>query len=323
MVPRRAAGSLRARYAVGGASPARFRPRGGSAWNRSPPTPSSSESSSALPRVRGWFAAPASCRRARALVVVLGFGLLFRALMLPTPVYLSSDLYRYLWDGRVQLAGGSPYRYAPAAPELARLRDSGSTRISTGRRLGRLPAGAQWLFALAAAGGDPDPCRRGVPSAPRFEVATVAILVLLLSAPARAAGDGSDHVRVVAARRLRGGPGWPRGPPWLSVVLLALLLRQAGSSVLAGAALGVAVLMKLYPVVLCSCGGEAIVACPPGGAAMTGGSQSTTAAGRRHWLSRRTCATLGIGALGFLPEYLSSPEEHNIGLRALLTRASA
>src|SRR5262250_406159 len=33
-----------------------------------------------------------------ALAVVLGFGLLFRTLMLPTPVYLSSDLFRYLWD---------------------------------------------------------------------------------------------------------------------------------------------------------------------------------------------------------------------------------
>src|SRR5262249_23562844 len=40
-----------------------------------------------------------------ALAVVLGFGLLFRMLMLSTPVYLSSDLFRYLWDGQVQLAG--------------------------------------------------------------------------------------------------------------------------------------------------------------------------------------------------------------------------
>ena len=30
-------------------------------------------------------------------------------------------------------------------------------------------------------------------------------------------------------------------------------------------------------------------------------------------------AALGTGALGFLPEYLTSPEDHNIGLRALLT----
>src|SRR5271157_689702 len=36
---------------------------------------------------------------------------------------LSDDMYRYIWDGRVQAHGISPYRYPPAAPELAFLRD--------------------------------------------------------------------------------------------------------------------------------------------------------------------------------------------------------
>ena len=35
----------------------------------------------------------------------------------------STDAYRYAWDGRVQVAGVSPYRYAPADDALARLRD--------------------------------------------------------------------------------------------------------------------------------------------------------------------------------------------------------
>ena len=35
----------------------------------------------------------------------------------------SDDLYRYVWDGRVQAAGIDPYRYVPAAPELVDLRD--------------------------------------------------------------------------------------------------------------------------------------------------------------------------------------------------------
>jgi hypothetical protein len=39
------------------------------------------------------------------------------------PPRSSDDLYRYLWDGRVQAAGINPYRYVPAAPELAGLRD--------------------------------------------------------------------------------------------------------------------------------------------------------------------------------------------------------
>lgn len=35
----------------------------------------------------------------------------------------SNDMYRYAWDGRVQAAGISPYAYPPAAPQLTRLRD--------------------------------------------------------------------------------------------------------------------------------------------------------------------------------------------------------
>ena len=40
----------------------------------------------------------------------------------PTP-YLSSDVYRYIWDGRCRDTA-SPYRYVPAAPELAAFRES-------------------------------------------------------------------------------------------------------------------------------------------------------------------------------------------------------
>lgn len=36
---------------------------------------------------------------------------------------LSDDMFRYVWDGRVQAHGISPYRYPPSAPELAALRD--------------------------------------------------------------------------------------------------------------------------------------------------------------------------------------------------------
>ena len=35
----------------------------------------------------------------------------------------SDDAYRYIWDGRVLLAGIDPYHFVPLAPELAHLRD--------------------------------------------------------------------------------------------------------------------------------------------------------------------------------------------------------
>ena len=41
-------------------------------------------------------------------------------MMRPT---LSDDMYRYVWDGRIQWQGISPYAYPPSATELAKFRD--------------------------------------------------------------------------------------------------------------------------------------------------------------------------------------------------------
>ncbi len=57
------------------------------------------------------------------LLIAIAFAVIFRLSILFAPPYLSDDIYRYVWDGRVQAAGINPYRYIPAAPELARLRD--------------------------------------------------------------------------------------------------------------------------------------------------------------------------------------------------------
>jgi hypothetical protein len=46
-----------------------------------------------------------------------------QTLLVFSPPTLSDDMYRYVWDGRVQAQGISPYRYPPAAPALASLRD--------------------------------------------------------------------------------------------------------------------------------------------------------------------------------------------------------
>lgn len=57
------------------------------------------------------------------LLIVIVFAVLFRLSVLFAPPYLSDDIYRYVWDGRVQAAGINPYRYVPADPALAHLRD--------------------------------------------------------------------------------------------------------------------------------------------------------------------------------------------------------
>ena len=73
------------------------------------------------------FAGAALAKRTQAshgLLIVLGAAALMRIPLLLEEPYLSSDMYRYVWDGRVQRAGINPYLYVPAAPELAHLRDT-------------------------------------------------------------------------------------------------------------------------------------------------------------------------------------------------------
>ncbi len=61
----------------------------------------------------------------RSLVwAIFAFAVLFRLVMLPQTPWLSDDVYRYLWDGRVLANGVNPFRYAPDAAELAHLRDA-------------------------------------------------------------------------------------------------------------------------------------------------------------------------------------------------------
>ena len=59
----------------------------------------------------------------RPVLVVVAVAALVQLPGILTDSRASSDAYRYVWDGRVQLAGTSPYRYAPLDDRLAQLRD--------------------------------------------------------------------------------------------------------------------------------------------------------------------------------------------------------
>jgi hypothetical protein len=54
---------------------------------------------------------------------IVALAIVIRVPVFLAPPYLSADVYRYVWDGRIEAAGFNPYRYAPAAPELAASRD--------------------------------------------------------------------------------------------------------------------------------------------------------------------------------------------------------
>jgi len=86
----------------------------------------------------------------RALLASFALATVIQALLIFTPPTLSDDMYRYVWDGRVQAQGISPYRYPPAAPELAALRDAPVWRfINRKDAVTVYPPGAELAYALA------------------------------------------------------------------------------------------------------------------------------------------------------------------------------
>ena len=58
------------------------------------------------------------------LILILGLAVVMRLLVITDDPFLSTDIYRYVWDGRVQASGINPYALVPADPALAALRDA-------------------------------------------------------------------------------------------------------------------------------------------------------------------------------------------------------
>ncbi len=243
----------------------------------------------------------------RAALVVIVLGTVFRLSMLPTPVVLSSDLYRYFWDGRVQLAGINPYRYSPGAKALADLRDAEiHPRINRPWARTVYPPGAQLVFAaLAAIAPDHVWALRAVLTASEL------VTMLALLAVLRRLGLPAGRVAAYA---------WAPLPIFefaqaghidavvIPLVLGALLAAGAGRSGLAGGLLGGAALVKLYPAALLP------VLWRRGDGRIPLAFFATVALGYLPY-------AWGVGwkVVGFLPTYFARFEEFNIGLRALLT----
>lgn len=244
------------------------------------------------------------------LVLILAAATLFRLLLWPTSPWLSTDAYRYLWDGRLSVSGVSPYRYPPTHPALAGFQDAVVfPKLNHPDWLTIYPPGAQLLFAAVA---------RAAPASPLawkavmlgFDALTAAALLGWLRARGRPAAwvllyawhplvvvelAGSGHLDAVA----------------LAASTAALWAAARGRTAGAGALLGLGTLVKLYPALLL--------------AAVTGG--------RRAW--RAPAAAVGVVAAGYalfagegwavlgsLGRYLAH-EEFNPTLRAWLAPALA
>lgn len=85
----------------------------------------------------------------RALMAVFISAVAMQAILVFTRPTLSDDMYRYVWDGRVQAQGISPYRYPPDALELEALRDEQVWRLINRKNAVTVyPPGAELAYAL-------------------------------------------------------------------------------------------------------------------------------------------------------------------------------
>ncbi|MBI4180041.1 hypothetical protein HY522_11535 [bacterium] len=136
-----------------------------------------------------------------SLKLILGFGVAFRLVLFPAPLILENDLYRYLWEGKVALAGVSPYRHAPIGAfcdpcddeigkQLSDLRRESPQSEMIFSRIGRkdvpavYPPVSMGLFALVAA-IRPDSELAMKAMILGFDIATMVVIVFILKAMKR------------------------------------------------------------------------------------------------------------------------------------------
>jgi hypothetical protein len=92
-----------------------------------------------------------AARRPISAGALLAVAALLRLLLVPIPPALSTDVWRYLWDGRVVLLRENPYLRAPDDPALAGARDELWRRVQHRDVAAVYPPLATALFVLPAA----------------------------------------------------------------------------------------------------------------------------------------------------------------------------
>ena len=185
------------------------------------------------------------------LGIVIGFAIAMHAMTYLVDPYLSSDIYRYVWDGIVQHAHISPYRYVPGNPALTFLREPNQEIFDNINRRDYArtiyPPVAQMLYWVAVCFG------RTVAAMKLFMLgfecmAAWALIVILrwLGRPAAEillflwcpllvwAIGNAGHVDALVC----------------GFMALALLCRLKNKPVLTGLFLGCAVMTKFYPLLL-------------------------------------------------------------------------
>lgn len=223
------------------------------------------------------------------LRIILLIAVAARLIAVVAPPFLSTDIYRYVWDGLVQHAGINPFRYIPADSHLGFLRDANIYPNINRREYAHTiyPPGSQIIFWAVTR---ISPTVTAMKSAMvGFEALTCGVLIrclkLLHMRPERIVLyawspvclweiASSGHVDAAA----------------LTFISLALLAQLTSQEQLTGGWLGAATLVKLYPIALL----PAFVRRRQGGAWMALG---IITAGYAIYLRR------GVSVLGFLPNF--------------------
>ncbi|MDX1707642.1 MAG: glycosyltransferase family 87 protein, partial [Desulfobacterales bacterium] len=250
-------------------------------------------------------------RNSKSIVaIIIFFAVLFRVLLVPAdPEVLSKDMYRYIWDGRVQQNGINPYRHPPDAEELKKQRDDQIyPHINRKSSPTLYPPGAQLFFRLFhLIVGDSVTGYKALMTL--FDVLTLFVLLALL----RGYQYEGWRVLIYAWNPLVifeiAYSGHLEG---LTVfwMVLAFFLNAIHKQTPGVAALAVASAIKLYPALLLPTllnRGQRIKGCFVFGMTIVGLYLPFLTAGRK--------------VLGFLPIYLQNPyESFNLGVKTAFMR---
>jgi hypothetical protein len=83
--------------------------------------------------------------------ICLALAVLCRLPLIPVEPTLSDDIYRYVWDGRIQAMGLNPYQAVPADPALDRLHTDVTRKMNHPALPTLYPPFAEWVFRGIAA----------------------------------------------------------------------------------------------------------------------------------------------------------------------------
>src|SRR6185312_842853 len=96
--------------------------------------------------LRAFWRTPTASRRVFSAALLLSVAI--RAPLIGPRVNSDSDMARYLWDGRVQTMGFSPYEVVPADPAMAATHTDETREMPSSRSRTPYPPGAQLFFRL-------------------------------------------------------------------------------------------------------------------------------------------------------------------------------